>query len=166
MAHGARGQFRVWARTRGSPRSLRLRSFSCRLLTVSFASVPASASASAPAPPRPKPSKGDTTELHSLNTAYSGIWHTTQVLSTPAQSVTETTTARGTHDEIQPPHPVTKRAAADLAGPGDVDDVEGPLDDARAREVLARGDERVRRRVAPRGADALEVAREDGGGVE
>lgn len=79
----AAAQFLDWTRTLGSPRSLRLRSFSCRLLTVSFASVPASASADAPEPPRPKPSIGDITELQSLKTAYSGIWHATQSLSTP-----------------------------------------------------------------------------------
>ena len=72
----------------------------------------------------------------------------------------------GTHDEVEPPDPRTERAAANLARPGDVDNVKGPLDDARAGEVLARGEERAGRRVAPRRADALEVAREEDGGDE
>ena len=72
MAHGARGQFRVLARTRGSPRSLRLRSFSCRLLRISF---PASASPSADAeePPERPRKYGEMTPLQSLKTAYKGI---------------------------------------------------------------------------------------------
>ena len=68
-----------------------------------------------------------------------------------------------THNEVEPPDPGAERAGADLAGPSDIDDVECPLDDARAREVLARGEERACRRVAPRGADALKVAREEDG---
>lgn len=49
---------------------------------------------------------------------------------------------------------------------GNVDDIEAPLDDPGPAEVLASGDERARRRVAPRGADALEVAREEDRGPE
>ena len=72
----------------------------------------------------------------------------------------------GTHDEVEPPDPGAERAGAELAGPGDVDDVEGPLDDAGAGEVLAGGEERAGRGVAPGRADALEVAREEDGGDE
>lgn len=89
-----------------------------------------------------------------------------------------------THDEIQPPDPLSERSAADLARPlphsvsahptrsrrrtltSNIDDIEAPLDDPGPAEVLASGDERARRRVAPRGADALEVAREEDRGPE
>ena len=71
-----------------------------------------------------------------------------------------------THDEIQPPDPRPERAAANLACPGDVHNVEAPFDHARAGKVLPGGDERASGRVAPRGADALEIAREEDGGDE
>ena len=172
MAHGARGQFRVWARTRGSPRSLRLRSFSCRLLRISF---PASASPSADAeePPERPRKYGEMTPLQSLKTAYSGICERTRhTTMTSAHVVSKRSCCtpkdggRETHDEIQPPHPRPKRAAADLARPGDVHDVKAPLEDAWAREVLPSGDERAGRRVASRGADTFKVSREEDGGDE
>lgn len=92
-------------------------------------------------------------------------------------------TAESTHDEIQPPDPLPKRSAADLARPypaqvsarpstrnraltGNVDHIEAPLDDSGPAQVLASGDECARRRVAPRRADALKVAREEDRGPE
>ena len=68
----ARHQLRVCMRTRGSPRSLRLRSFSCRLLVVSFAPGSSDAASEDVAAERPR-TMGEMTPLQSLNTAYRGI---------------------------------------------------------------------------------------------
>lgn len=72
------------ARTRGSPRSLRFRNLSCRLLVVSLSDGLSAAGVGALE--RPK-TIGDITEVHSLNTAYIGIY---EVVETKALIIKST----------------------------------------------------------------------------
>lgn len=90
-------------RTRGSPFSLRLRSFSCRLLSVFFSSVDTSEFSD------DRPIMGPMKLVQSLNNAYDGILGTSVFPPSKTESKA--------YQQVKAPKPFTKRAASDLTRP-------------------------------------------------
>lgn len=92
-------------RTRGSPFSLRLRSFSCRLLSVLFSPVDSSELLLFDE----KPIMGAMKLLHILNAAYDGILGPISFGSGKNGSIA--------YQEVKVPNPFTERTASDLTRP-------------------------------------------------
>jgi len=161
------GHLRVCTLTRGSPFSCRLRSFSWRLLD---ATGTASCSALAGVELRPK-TKGEMTDVHSLKTAYMGIWNAEGQTSTWRcdwiDDIRRGRATRTSHpaNRYQSGKPLVDDAARSVrCSPskqakrtGNIEDVEAPFCNAGLTQVFAVGYQSAGLRVAPCRADFDQV---------